>query len=157
MKRIMILFGLIVIITTLCLSGCYGYDYADPSEELVVFDGRNFSLYQYSGKAVIQLRYNKDKQDTLGLATTDYRTDEYWVHSAVTVLSGKFEDIGWHDFTLIISMDDLYYTFDINSYSISEANESTNMQEDFIQEWSKEEFALAYPDYETYDWWPAHG
>lgn len=134
------------------ISGCaYGYDYTDSKEELTVFTGRNFSMYQFSGKAVVNIRYGVKESDYLGVATTDYKTDEDWATSAQSILTGTFEKIGWNNFNLFILMDNQYYVFDIKSYQITDKTDDI-----VLKQYSGTELETAYPKYRTYDWCEAH-
>ncbi len=147
MKKLVLL-----LLTVVFLSGCMPYspDYY-PEEDLTVYYMRNAINYEYQEKVAVQIRYSSDRNDSLILRVS--QTSDGWMScdGAYSILEGKFEKVGWNDDTLFILTDDTYYMFDINAYEVPADDNTEPVYE--LKEYSEEEFASAYPDSASFDWY----
>lgn len=79
------------------------------------------TTYLFSGKVVLTKHDEEDKakdswlEDDLGLRLNTGQTGD-----VKTILSGDFDEVGYASKQIFIKKDDLYYVFNIDSYTVPE-------------------------------------
>ena len=79
------------------------------------------ATYLFSGKVVLTKHDEEDKakdswlEDDLGLRLNTGQTGD-----VKTILSGDFDEVGYASKQIFIKKDDLYYVFNIDSYTVPE-------------------------------------
>ena len=148
LKRIFALFITVTVIFSLC--GCTAIldsmtRYEKPEEQLEYIWGIDGDTYIYSDKVEVFLGAPGENEDSLFIKCypDDYISNE--------ILQGSFTKVAWNDYKLFILMDDTYYMFDINAYEIPADDNTEPVYE--LKEYSEEEFAKAYPDSASFDWY----
>lgn len=136
----------------LFFSGCnlFGTKY-NSDEELYYTIGRDSAVYQYSDK--VKLYDSYDNLDKLLLRENTDSYDGDFFDDEYIALSGDIEQATWVDYELIFLMDNMFYVFDIEEYTIPPCDENGNETFELIQ-YSAEEFKTHYPDYLTFEWEP---
>ncbi|MGN1131473.1 MAG: hypothetical protein ACI4RL_01105 [Ruminococcus sp.] len=162
----MVLFCLPVLIF---VSGCdLADDVADmmfssqnSAEELEYSAGKNVQNYEYSHKVLVTISDHND--DTLNLNDGFGNYNDYGLKNH-SILSGYFDKVAWYDYKLFICMDDKYYCFDINSYSVPDtATTPTDSSGEVLydeitpeyelKEYSEKDMEKLYPEYNSFDWY----
>lgn len=152
MKRILV----ILLLFSFIVTGCNFYGKNEyPDQSLIVYSVRNVTHYEYQKKVAISIRYSSSA-DSLDLRIDG--DDDSWLStnfSYESILTGKFEKVGWYDDNLFILMDEVYYSFDIDKYEVPHLDEEGNYQEPVYElaEYSETEFVTAYPNYNSFDWY----
>lgn len=152
MKRMLV----ILLLFSLFVTGCNFYGKNEyPDQSLIVYSVRNVTHYEYQKKVAISIRYSSSA-DSLDLRIDG--DDDSWLSTNFnykSILTGKFEKVGWYDDNLFILMDEVYYSFDVDKYEVPHLDEEGNYQEPVYElaEYSKTEFVTAYPNYNSFDWY----
>lgn len=147
MKRILIcLFCLTIIFN---LNGCGLFDEYYPDEELFVRSGFDTHTYQYSGDVILHDSF--DYTDSLELRNEDGEFEKEFFISSYTILDGHFQFFAWDDYKLFILKNNLYYVFDIKSYSYPPVDDDGNEAFELLK-YTEEEFRASYPQYTSFDW-----
>lgn len=136
--------------TILAFSGCIGNNaddmtvYEIPTQECVLQVDIGAEIYTYSDKLEVYMTTD-DYADTLSInCGTEEKKD--WKE----ILSGNFLSVVWRDYKYFVFCDNMYYEFDIKNYNIpTEYDDGVEYE---LKEYTKEEFAEAYPDYESFNW-----
>ncbi len=147
MKRILIcLFCLVMIFN---FNGCSLFEEYYPEEELFVRSGFDFSAYQYSGDVI--LYDSSDSTDFLELRNEEGEFEKKFFIDSYTILDGHFQFFAWNDFKIFILKNNLYYVFDIKSYSYPPVDDDGNETFELLM-YTEKEFRTAYPYYTSFDW-----
>ncbi len=151
MKKILIsAFLILTVATILTFSGCIGNNtddmtvYEIPTQECVLQVDIGSEIYTYSDKLEVYMTTD-DYADTLSIncGTEDKK---HWKE----ILSGDFISSVWYNYKYFVFCENVYYEFDIKNYNIPKDFDEDVKYE--LKEYSKDEFAKAYPDYETFNW-----
>ena len=147
MKRVLIcLFCLTVIFN---FNGCSLFEEYYPEEELYVYSGIDTHFYQYSGK--IRIKDSHDYSDSLELNNINGSSEKELFHDTYTILDGHFQYFAWNDYKLFILKNNLYYVFDIKSYSYPPVDDDGNKNYELLM-YTEEEFRTLYPYYTSFEW-----
>ena len=147
MKRVLIcLFCLVMIFN---FNGCSLFEEYYPDEELYVYSGIDTHFYQYSGK--IRITDSHDYSDCLELNNINGGSEKELFRDTYTILDGHFQYFAWDDYKLFILKNNLYYVFDIKSYSYPPVDDDGNENFELLM-YTEEEFRTAYPHYTSFNW-----
>lgn len=147
MKRILIcLFCLTIILN---FNGCSLFEEYYPEEELYVYSGFDTHIYQYSGN--VKLYDSHDYSDSLELRTEDGEFEKELFVKSYTILEGHFQFFAWNDYKLFILKNNIYYVFDVKSYSYPPVDDEGYDNFELLK-YTEEEFRTAYPYYTSFDW-----
>lgn len=144
MKRIVS--AVLVLILIFPFAGCYRTDKEKGLTEAV---SPSCISYTYRDKVRIEISTDMGFEDTLQLRVRE-EPEEYH-----TILSGEFIKTGWYDDTVfIVDNNNKYYSFDVESFQVSEYIEDF---EDFESKWTlyeytESEFKEKYPSCESFEW-----
>jgi hypothetical protein len=116
----------------------------DESVGFSIFSPPFAELYTYSDKLEVYMSTEKGA-DTLSI-NCGIEDKKHWKE----ILSGDFISSVWNDYKYFVFCDNVYYEFDIKNYNIPKDFDEDAKYE--LKEYSKDEFAKAYPDYETFNW-----
>ena len=136
---------------TLTFSGCAYYivekmTTADiPEEDCHFVQGIDSQIYTYSDK--LQLYLSFDYPDELSINCGTDGEDEWY-----DILRGDFSESAWYDHKHVVIFNDVYYEFDIGKYKAGRFNKDGEPLYE-LKEYTKSEFAEAYPDYESFEWY----
>jgi len=130
-------------------NGCSLFEEYYPEEELFVRSGFDFSAYQYSGDVI--LYDSSDSTDFLELRNEEGEFEKEFFIDSYTILDGHFQFFAWDDYKLFILKNNLYYVFDIKSYSYPPVDDDGNENFELLK-YTEEEFRTAYPYYTSFDW-----
>ncbi len=138
---ITIIITLLLIVILFVLDGTK-YDFQEHCKIEYMLD---WASYTYKDKVRIEYtRMGGEENCTLSV-----RRDTW--DSSYTILSGKFEKVGWHDDVLYILSNYKYYSFDIDSYIYPQKNNG-NPPDYELCEYSYSEFINSFSDYNDYHW-----
>ena len=152
MKKLLKLTALILAAAiTFTFSGCMDRiieelttDYI-PEEECRLLSGIDAEIYTYSDK--LQLYLSFDYPDELSINCGKDGEDEWY-----EILRGDFSESAWYDHKHVVLFNDVYYEFDIGKYKVGRFNKDGDPVYE-LKEYTKSEFAKAYPDYESFEWY----
>lgn len=140
---------ILIIFSLLCFNGCSFFERYDPEEELSVHCGFDFTIYQYSGNVI--LHDTLGSSDSLELRNEDGEFKKELFKKSYTILDGHFQFFTWNDYKLFILKNNLYYVFDIKSYSYPPVDDDGNENFELLM-YTEEEFRTAYPHYTSFNW-----
>lgn len=147
MKRMLIcLFCLVMIFN---FNGCSLFEEYYPEEELYVYSGFDTHIYQYSGN--VKLYDSHDYSDSLELRTEDGEFEKELFVKSYTILEGHFQFFAWNDYKLFILKNNIYYVFDVKSYSYPPVDDDGNENFELLM-YTEEEFRALYPHYSSFEW-----
>ena len=147
MKRILIcLFCLVMIFN---FNGCSLFESYSPEKELFTRSTIDSDLYVYSGN--VKLIDSNDYTDSLELRNEESDDNKKSFYESYTILEGHFQFFAWNDYKLFILKNNLYYVFDIKSYSYPPVDDDGNENFELLM-YTEEEFITAYPYYTSFDW-----
>lgn len=138
-----------IIISLLCFNGCSLFDSYYPEEELFVRSGFDTHIYQYSGD--VKIYDGVDHSDSLVLRNEDGEFEKEPFIDSYTILDGHFQYFAWDDYKLFILKNNLYYVFDIKSYSYPPVDDDGNKNYELLM-YTEEEFRALYPYYTSFEW-----
>ena len=151
MKKLLNLSALILTAAiTLSFSGCVNNTvdelttYEIPEQECIISIDVESQTYTYSDKLEVYMSTEKGA-DTLSI-NCGIEDKKHWKE----ILSGDFISSVWNDYKYFVFCDNVYYEFDIENYNIPKDFDKDAKYE--LKEYSKDEFAKAYPDCETFNW-----
>ena len=75
-----------------------------------------------------------------------------WESSGYKVLSGEFTEASYHHKQLFIHCGNDYYAFDIDGYSVGNADEEGS-PEYTLKKNADSDFKMSFPDYKSFDWY----
>ena len=147
MKRILIcLFCLVMIFN---FNGCSLFEEYYPEKELFTRSTIDSDLYVYSGN--VRLKDSNDYTDSLELRNEESDDNKKSFYESYTILDGHFQYFAWNDFKLFILKNNLYYVFDIKSYSYPPVDDDGNKNYELLM-YTEEEFRTLYPYYTSFEW-----
>ena len=136
---------------TLTFSGCTSYIVEKltttyiPEEDCHLLSGIDAEIYTYSDKLQLYLSFDYPDELSVNCGTDG---EEEWYE----ILRGDFTEAAWYDHKHVVLFNDIYYEFDIGKYKVGRFNKDGEPVYE-LKEYTKSEFAEAYPDYELFEWY----
>ena len=121
-----------------------------PKENLTIYTGRNYTIYEYSEKVSVSIKYS-NRKDTLTIRGNK-QNNTFWIDSGKVILEKDFDKVANHENKLLILAEKTYYVFDISNY-ILDAESEYVYPENTLYEYTEEEFIKLYPEHESFDWY----
>ena len=133
----------------MCFNGCSLFESYYSEKELFTRSTIDSDLYVYSGN--VRLKDSNDYTDSLELRNEESEDNKKTFYESYTILDGHFQYFAWNDFKLFILKNNLYYVFDIKSYSYPPVDDDGNKNYELLM-YTEEEFRTLYPYYTSFEW-----